>query len=204
MRVFAVIPAAGHSRRMGQPKLLLPLGAQTVIARLLDSLELPEIVAKVVVLRADDLALRDEVDRAGGWPVCPAVDPPDMRASIEAGLLWIEQSQQPANDDAWLLVPGDHPVLDRGVIAELIGAFERVRPRFLVPTYQGNRGHPLLANWETVKDVRSLLSNAGLNALLRDQSSDVHEQPVNTATVLCDLDTPEDYERLCAQFAAKR
>ena len=36
---FALIPAAGRSRRMGTPKLLLDVGGQTVLARLLAALE---------------------------------------------------------------------------------------------------------------------------------------------------------------------
>ena len=46
-RLFAVVPAAGHSRRMGRPKLLLPLGASTVIARMLAALARPEIEATI-------------------------------------------------------------------------------------------------------------------------------------------------------------
>src|SRR5262245_30050661 len=37
-RVFAVVPAAGHSRRMGRPKLLLPLRGRTVVRCLIDTL----------------------------------------------------------------------------------------------------------------------------------------------------------------------
>jgi molybdenum cofactor cytidylyltransferase len=200
MRVFAAIPAAGHSRRMGQPKLLLSLNGQTVIARLLAALELPAVVAKVVVLRRDDTALRTEVERAGGTPVCPPVDPADMRSSVEAAFAWIQATHHPADDDAWLLAPADHPVLDRDVIATLIRAFETERPRFLVPTCEGRRGHPLLARWDTVPDVLALPKDSGLNALLHRRPDEVRELPVNTATVLCDLDTPEDYERLLSQL----
>jgi len=35
---IAVVPAAGHSQRMGRPKLILQVGGQTVIARVVSAL----------------------------------------------------------------------------------------------------------------------------------------------------------------------
>lgn len=201
LKVYAVIPAAGHSRRMGQPKLMLPLGGQTVLARLLTALELPEIICRAVVLRADDTALREEALRWGAQVVCPVVDPPDMRASVQAGLAWIQATYQPVADDAWLLMPADHPLLERSVLAQLVQHFARLRPLALVPTYEGRRGHPLLARWETVQELGTLPAEVGLNVWLRQHADQIVECPVESATILCDLDTPADYARLLQQSA---
>uniref|UniRef100_A0A7C4LN32 Nucleotidyltransferase family protein n=1 Tax=Schlesneria paludicola TaxID=360056 RepID=A0A7C4LN32_9PLAN len=202
LRVFAVIPAAGRSRRMGQPKLLLPLGGRTILAHVLAALDLPEVVCRAVILRSDDAALRAEAVRCRANVIIPPRDPPDMRASVECGLAWIQAAQQPADHDAWLLLPADHPLLDRGVLAHLLDHFSRFRPAFLVPTFRGRRGHPLLARWDTVPELRSLPPDVGLNHLLRQRAGDVRELAVESPTVLCDLDTPEDYARLLRQFDA--
>ncbi|MDZ4684148.1 MAG: nucleotidyltransferase family protein [Planctomycetaceae bacterium] len=199
-RLFAVIPAAGFSRRMGQPKLLLPLGGKTVIARLLEALALPENVATAVVMRRDDAALREEVARYGGWPVSPDVDPPDMRTSVEFGLQSVSERFSPHATDAWLMLPADHPVLDRAVLSELIAVWRRDRPRFLVPTYHGRRGHPLIARWDAVPLIQALPADQGLNRLLRDHADEVVSVPVENPGVLTDLDSPEDYERLRGMF----
>lgn len=201
MRTFAVIPAAGHSRRMGRPKLLLPLGDRTIIARLLAALDMPGMAARVAVMRRSDDALRTEVERCGGIVVSPAIDPPDMRSSVQAALEWIRDTFHPAAADAWLLAPADHPVLDRDVVTALLTAFESQRPRLLVPTCDGRRGHPLMARWDTVSDVFALPRDVGLNQLLRAHAAEVCELPVESRSVLCDLDTPEDYERLVRELA---
>jgi molybdenum cofactor cytidylyltransferase len=195
-RLFAVIPAAGHSRRMGQPKLLLPLGGQTVIARLLAALAHSEIVAIAVVVRRDDVTLADEVARHGGWVVTPDVDPPDMRASVECGLRAIGDRFRPTAEDGWLMLPADHPVLDRDVLSALIGRWRTERPRFLRPLHDGRRGHPLIARWDTVPLIAALPSDQGLNRLLRDHAAEVVAMPVDSPGVLTDLDSPADYERL--------
>src|SRR5260370_3045670 len=89
-RIFAIVPAAGHSRRMGRPKLLLPLGASTVIARMLAVLARPEIEATLVVVRPGDEPLRAAVAACGAIPLQPAVPPPEMRDSVEYALRHIE------------------------------------------------------------------------------------------------------------------
>ncbi|MDX1967775.1 MAG: nucleotidyltransferase family protein [Planctomycetaceae bacterium] len=198
-RLFAVIPAAGHSRRMGRPKLLLPVQGTTVIARLLAALMHPAIVARVVVLRRDDLPLRQEVERGGGWPVAPDRDPPDMRASIECGLREIEAQWSPGADDGWLLVPGDHAQLEPATIAALIDAWIDRFPPFLVPTFAGQRGHPLLARWSTARLVAGLPPETGLNALLERSREETLLWPVDQIGVTLDLDTPEDYARMTAR-----
>ena len=57
-QLFAVVPAAGESRRMGRAKLLLPVGEKTVIARLLDVLDREDVSACVVVIRPGDESLQ--------------------------------------------------------------------------------------------------------------------------------------------------
>lgn len=195
-RLFAVIPAAGHSRRMGQPKLLLPLGGTTVIERVLAVLDHPAIAARCVVVRAGDAPLTEAVRRAGGLVLHPPVDPPDMRASVRFALETIQRDFSPREDEGWLLVPADHPVLDRILIETLIAAWERDRPLILVPRVGNRHGHPTLFRWSLAQDVARIPADRGLNWLLSQHANDVSELPIEGDAALTDLDTPDDYERL--------
>ncbi|HTI51580.1 MAG TPA: NTP transferase domain-containing protein, partial [Planctomycetaceae bacterium] len=123
-RLFAVIPAAGHSRRMGQAKLLLPVQGQTVIARVLDVLRPPQVTETVVVIRAGDEALLSAVEAGGGTALVPSTPPAEMRQSVELALRWLEQNRQPGPADAWLLAPADHPLLDSRVLLQLVGRWQ--------------------------------------------------------------------------------
>ena len=58
----------------------------------------------------------------------------------------------------------------------------------------------LLAKLEDA-GIRALPQGLGLNAYLRSQSAATLEVPVLSPGILCDLDTPADYERLRAEFA---
>ena len=94
-RLFAVVPAAGESRRMGRPKLLLPLAGSTVIGRLLSVLARPEIVETIVVIRPGDESLRAAVEGAGATPLVPAVAPAEMRVSVEHALRHLQERHEP-------------------------------------------------------------------------------------------------------------
>lgn len=195
-RVFAVIPAAGRSRRMGQPKLLLPFSGRTVIAGVLDALNDAGVTARAVVVRPDDQPLQDEVLRCKGELVVPDREPPDMRSSLETGLQWIAARFQPLPDDAWLLLPADHPIVSGRLIAAVIDAWRAGKPEWLVPTHAGQRGHPLISRWSTIEEVFALPQDQGLNALLRLSTTNVTEFPLDDPAILCDLDVPADYARL--------
>lgn len=195
-RLFAVIPAAGHSRRMHQPKLLLRLGTKTVIGRLLDALDRDEIADRLVVVRADDEALQSEAERNGARVVVPATDPPDMRASVEGALDVIRREYAPSPDEGWLLLPADHPVLNTKVLDALTARWHREQDRILVPTFGGRRGHPALFRWSIAQAVGTIPSDRGLNWLVGAHRDDVRELEVSDESILLDLDTPADFEKL--------
>ena len=195
-RLFAVIPAAGHSRRMGRPKLLLPYRGTTVLGNLLGTLADPQIAARCVVVRADDDPLRIEAESHDGWVVSPAVDPPDMRASVEFALQEIARRFDPQDDDGWMLIPADHPLLSSELLTELLTVWQRDQPDILVPSVDGRRGHPVIFRWRLVQALSEMPADRGLNWLLERFADRVREWPCQSPEVTQDLDTPEDYARL--------
>ncbi len=202
-RVFAVIPAAGLSRRMGRPKLLLTIGGCSVISRLLETLAVAGVTASVVVGRRGDADLWREVEHTAALAVRPDVDPPEMRVSVEHALAAIQQRWQPSEDDGWLLVPADHPVLDAVVVGELIAHWRASKAEILIPTYRGERGHPTLLRWSLAAEVLRIPSDRGLNWLVRSNPARVTEIEVTSDAVVMDLDTPEDFERLLRRTAGQ-
>jgi CTP:molybdopterin cytidylyltransferase MocA len=194
---FAVIPACGHSRRMGRPKLSLPVGGRTVLEHVLHALRLGG-VEQILVVVGPHVPKLSLIAEANGVHVFRLLEETaDMRATVEAGLSWLEQRFHPRLEDDWLLVPGDHPALDPTVVRQLRDARQQHANRSIfVPTFQGRRGHPTLIGWQHVAGIRNHAEGEGLNTYLRGQSEEVLEVSVASAAVLCDLDTPEEYDRL--------
>lgn len=192
-RLFAVIPAAGFSRRMGRPKLLLPWGESTVIEHLLAALSHPRIVTRCVVCRRDDVELARVVDQAGGWVIQPAVDPPEMKDSVLAALAEIERRWHPAPDEGWVLCPGDQPLIPPGILQPLIAAWDAGRAEVQIPRHGGRKGHPVVFRWQLHGEILALRADEGLNALVRNPSRRIEYVDLDVPGILVDLDTPEDY-----------
>lgn len=200
--MFAIIPAAGHSTRMGRPKLSLSIGHRTVIERVLDALREADCTPLLVLApHAMELA---ETARAAGALVLQLSQPTThMRATIELGLEHLSGCFHPSANDAWLLVPADHPVLDPMLIRRLREELTR-RPEFslALPTFHGQRGHPTLIRWSHHAGICSFSPEHGLNRYLRQFETETLQVAVDSSDILLDLDTPDDYERICRRFAA--
>jgi molybdenum cofactor cytidylyltransferase len=181
---------------MGRPKLLLPLGASTVIARMLSFLARPEIEATLVVIRPDDEPLRAAVAACGAIPLQPPESPPEMRDSVEFALRHIEKQFQPGHTDGWILAPADHPLLDSTVIDRLLTVWRNSTGKILVPVHGGRRGHPTIFPCALIPEVYGLPPDQGLNSLLAHHAAIIEQVEVDSPGVIADLDTPEDYSRL--------
>ena len=202
--LVAIIPAAGLSRRMGQPKLLLPWRGDTVIGHLVRELQAANVSQIFVVIRSSDDSLAKAVIKTGATPVLPPVDPPDMRSSVEWGLqAAYGLLDNPIHLDAtsgWLLIPADHPIVSHQTIEALRAAWQPGQRQILVPTYSGRRGHPTLFSANFVSDVNQIPLDCGLNWVLKQHAASIIEIPVADPGILVDLDTPEDYQALLARL----
>lgn len=199
-RIFAVIPAAGLSRRMGAPKLLLPIQGESLVRRLLRQLDRPELTAVFLLVRQEDAALQSELQSVSARVVTTQAAPPDMKASVSLLLQAVEKAFHPRSDDGWLLIPADHPVVEAHVLALLLQAFREDPESIHVPCHAGRRGHPTIFPWKTVGLLPSIPADHGLNWLLHGGRFPVREWRCEADFVLRDVDTPEDYQRACREL----
>lgn len=195
--IHAIIPAAGRSRRMGEPKLLLRIGEITLIERLIRQLQQAEISSISVLVREDDPELQKEVSRCGAGLVVPLQEPREMRDSVEMLLSHLEQNVKPTPGDGWLLIPADHPVVLPPVLNTLIKNWRERPESITVPKYQSRRGHPTIFPWTVAKSLEAIPQGQGLNWLLKNPFTSINEVHVDEPSVLWDVDTPEDFKRIC-------
>lgn len=199
MRCFAVVPAGGRSRRFGTPKLLAPWRGQPLLALVLRALA--RVACRVVVPctpAVPDLAA--VVSGAGATPLELPRETPDMKATILHGLAWLEQHEQPSEGDVWLLAPGDAPGLSEVLLREMVVTAQQDQAvDFVVPTFAGRRGHPLLVRWRQVAAVRGLPPAEGINRLLAQAGPRLREVVAPSAGILVDVDTPADLARWQAE-----
>ena len=194
--IVAIVPAAGKSERMGQPKLLLPLGHRRVIEHVLAALAGSQVNHTIVVAPpgADELCA---IVRSHNAELAQLPEPTaDMRASIVFGLARAEQRWGSGALDAFLVALADQPTLLSRTVDHLIARFHSSTRSIFIPTLGGRRGHPALFAWRHADAVRSLPPDQGLNSLVAQLDTEVEECPTDAPGMLQDLDTPGDYDRL--------
>jgi molybdenum cofactor cytidylyltransferase len=193
-RSFAVVPAAGQSRRMGRDKLLLPWGETTVLESLLSAWRASNVDEVVVVTRADQPQVISICETSGASIVLPDPPPPEMKDSVRAALAYVRSHFAPTDRDVWLLAPADMPHLNSAMTNRVLAAHDPESPRIIAPIQAGRHGHPVLFPWPLAQEVDSLADHEGVNALLKRHS--VREIDCDDNRIHRDLDTPEDYDRL--------
>lgn len=190
MKVAAIVLAAGESRRMGRPKQTLPYGDSTVLETVLRTLRAAQVDGITVVLGNHAPQIRAQLDHLD-VEVCINPRPEEgMVSSAQRGL-----AQVGDDADAYLFVLGDQPQMEARVVDALIEAAARSPFGICLPTYAGRRGHPVLFRARYRAEILALPRTVGLHQIVRAHPGDLLELPVDTPSVLKDIDTPEDYRR---------
>jgi len=188
--ICAIVLGAGLSSRMGVQKLLLPFGGKTVIAHIVDQL-LASTVGEVHVVVGHQ-AERISAELSGR--TVEIVNNPDyksgMLSSVRCGL-----RNMPEKCRAVMIALGDQPSITTELIDQMLQSFAATEKSILVPLYKGKRGHPILFSALYRDEIITQYGDVGLRGLLHGHSDDIFELAVSTASVLCDMDCPEDYRR---------
>ncbi len=190
-----VILAAGESRRMGSPKPLLRIGEDTFVDRLIGVFG-PHCNPIVVVLGHHAEAVRRGTRRAG--EVTFAVNPDPARGMLSS--LRCAFECLPPEFPAVIFTPVDHPLILAETVRLLVEAWGR-QPEMsvLVPTYgeppEQRRGHPVLVSRLLVPEFLRLPPDGKPSDVIRAHRSSTLYVPVADPGILCDIDTPADYEQ---------
>jgi molybdenum cofactor cytidylyltransferase len=186
--IQAIILAAGKSKRMGSPKMLLPFGDGTIIESVLAGALASEADGVLVVLGAERRKIRSIVERFNVDTVFNRRYRSGMLSSVRKGF-----EALPYNTRAALVMLGDQPSVSPRTIDRLIEAFEKSGRGIVLPVVNGRRGHPILIDIKYRAEVLRLDPEVGLRALIHGHREDIEEVAVEDSSVFVDIDTREDY-----------
>ncbi|HMN59605.1 MAG TPA: nucleotidyltransferase family protein [Anaerolinea sp.] len=190
--VGAVVLAAGQSRRMGTAKMVLPWGSRTVIAQVVEVLADSGVKPVVVVTGGAQEAVQQclanyNVTFAHNHRFAET----EMLDSLRIGLHAL-----PSRTQAALVTLGDQPQILPGTVRAVLSRYQTSHNPIIVPSYQMRRGHPWLLGSALWEEIFNLEAGKSLRDFLAAYAEDIDYLVVDTPTILGDLDTPEDYDRL--------
>jgi molybdenum cofactor cytidylyltransferase len=196
-----VILAAGRSRRMGRPKLLLPWRETSVLGHLLARWRELQPCQLTVVNAKADFMLDAELDRLA-FPTADRIENPTpdlgMFSSIQCAARWAGWKQGLTH---WALVLGDQPHLARATL-EAVTRWSALHPSLVCqPTFASHRRHPVLlpcsiflsAANSTASTLKDFLAPAPATYC-----------PVDDPGLELDLDCPEDYATALRLYSTDR
>ena len=201
--VLVVLAAGRGSRFRGVPgegghKLEQAFGASTVLGSTLANAVqsgLPLVVVTTAALLAQvtaTVAARDTVvlPEVGGSGV---TEPLGMGYSIAAGV------SARANAGAWLILPGDMPLVQPDTLRAVAAAMPQ-HP-VVYAQYRGRRGHPVGFGAELYSELVKLSGDEGARRLIARYPA--HGVEVSDSGALMDLDTRDDLQQLRVLHAAR-
>jgi len=186
--IWAVVLAAGESRRMGTQKLLLPFGETTVVEAVVAAALGSRADRVMAVLGADAGEVRRKLETSGISTTVNADYARGMLSSVQAGFKALGEDAEAA-----VVMLGDQPFLPTKVVDAVVGAYRASGKGIVIPVFRGRRGHPVLVDMKYRDEVLGLDPADGLRRLMRAHPGDVHEVEAGDADILRDMDTPEDY-----------
>ena len=189
-KICAIILAAGESKRMGFPKMLLDFRGMPMLERVIENIRISLVDEIIIVVGAYREQITELAVRTGVKYCYNEHYKSGMLSSVQCGFGFL-----PENTDAALVFQGDQPLVTQLVVNEVIKSFRSSSKGIVIPVYNKKRGHPLLVSAKYFAEITRLDPSVGLRALAEKFHEDVEEVGVKEAGILRDFDTFEEYKR---------
>ena len=190
--VTGLVLAAGGSRRLGEPKQLLPYGSGTLLDHALDTARASGFGQLIVAIGGSSGEVRSRVDLSGA----EVVENPDFGegcySSIAAGLGALDPRAE-----LLVLMLGDQPGVTPATVRALMAGCGDGTV-LAACLYDDGRGHPLAFGRDAFDDLRELHGDKAVWKLMERRSDEVVEIRVS-GPIPRDVDTRADYEAVLTE-----
>jgi molybdenum cofactor cytidylyltransferase len=184
-----IILAAGASTRMGEPKQLLPIRDQTLLAKVLKTALGSSAKYVITVLGANENILRDAIEWHSVGIVNNTTWEKGIGSSIKAGVQSLMSSV--SNLNGVILVVCDQPLLTSQHLTKLIEASEQAQEKIIASAYANTLGAPVCFPKKYFQHLLTLEDHEGAKKIIQQFSNEVTSIDFPGGEI--DLDTMDDY-----------
>lgn len=191
-RIVGVIPAAGRSTRIGNPKPLLDADGRTFLDRAVSTLREGGIDQILIGVRESRGPIHAAAVRTGARVTVPAQVDDGPIATIRAAL---QREDDEGRPDALVILPVDHPRVDSATVSALVEAFAQGDDHLVLPVYEGRSGHPILVAGPLLDELQEPDLAEGARTVVRRHREAARLLDVPDRGILVDIDTLPEYRR---------
>jgi molybdenum cofactor cytidylyltransferase len=186
--VSAILLAAGESKRMGEPKLLLPFGDGTVLSKTVDNVLACNVDEVIVVLGANAKTIKEVI---ADKPVKIIFNPEYERGMSTSLISGLKQVSHRALRIMVALC--DQPLIEKDTYNKLIKESTNSNKGITVPLYKARRGNPIIFAIRYKDEMMQLKGDVGGRELLERHPEDIYEVAVDSGSIYINLNTMDDY-----------
>lgn len=198
-KVSAIILAAGQGTRIGKQKMLLPWGKATIIERVIDNVLLSGVSEVVVVLgyKAEEMRSRLDPNLAANpnRNKVKIINNSSFKEGISSSLIrGVEALGREC--EAIMVVLGDQPQIGPDIMRKVITAFAANNKSIAVPSFKGQRGHPVIMDLKFKPEILGLKGDIGAREVVKFHPEEILEVDISSQEIIRDIDTWTDYEEI--------
>ncbi|MBN1849467.1 MAG: molybdenum cofactor cytidylyltransferase [Deltaproteobacteria bacterium] len=190
-KVAGIILAAGMSSRLGEPKQLLTYKGKTLLNRVIEAAIQSSLTQVFIVLGHNAGDIQKTIEYSNISIIRNPQYHEGQSSSIRHGIKALAPSV-----NAVMFLLGDQPLIRSATINILIADYIEKQSLITVPTFEGERGNPVLFDRRLFSRLESLSGDSGGRVLFSEYADQISLVEVDDAGILTDVDTLEDYERL--------
>ncbi|UCE13554.1 MAG: nucleotidyltransferase family protein [Candidatus Heimdallarchaeota archaeon] len=190
--ITCVVLAAGESRRFPGNKLLFEIKpGVTIIEILLKSILASKVDRTIVVLGHEAELVIKKIKHFDSNLLHSIVNPNYINGGMSSS---IRQGVKHALDShAIIITPADIPLIPPKVFDQLIDYYFNHSPRVIIPTFQDQKGHPILVSSELFQQVLNISEEKrGMKEIVQNYWDDIIFLPTDSREILQDVDKYED------------
>ena len=182
--------AAGLARRMGQAKLLLPVGGHPIVRHAVEGVRAAGLDPVLVVTGPAPAPIEAALAGLGARIVVNPTPEAGQAGSVRAGIAAL-----PETVDTVLIALGDQPALAPTIIPALLAAHRASGRPIVAPRYQDGPGNPVLFDRVIFAELLALQGDQGARPVIAREPGRV-EWVALDLPMPQDVDTPADYEKI--------
>jgi len=190
--IAVIIIAAGASRRMGQPKQLLPYKGQTLLGYVTKCAIASSCNTIIVILGANAEKIEPEIALLPIKIIKNNQWDEGIASSIRCGISYIEK--QYLNLDGVVFLTCDQPFVSAELIEQLIDAHNSTNKSIIASQYGGTLGIPALFSRTFFSALMKLQGDRGAKRIINKYPDLVYVIDFPQGKI--DLDTLENYQQL--------
>lgn len=188
--MVGILLSAGFSRRFGSAdKLLqlLPDGRPIALASAESLIKAMPI--SIAVVRSENIVLAELLLNAGLKVVFCNENDQEMADSLSTAIR--SSTSLEAANDGFVIALADMPYIEPATI-KIVATNLSTGAAIVIPTYQGQRGHPVGFSAKFRSELENLQGDEGARSIIRRYPDEVELLQCDDAGILADIDTQAD------------